>query len=258
MLGLGTSIIKGAGRASNLGIITDNLVLKHDYDAGRVHQVSTGAASINAEAAGTDFINVGTITIGTGDISVSAWVYVTSFVNYAGIFTNREEGGSQPGIEIRTLSSNKIECIIDDGNSSDDAESGELETNRWYHVCAVWDRSDKQFLYIDGVLVASEAITTESDTLNHSDDALIGKRTYGSGPTVTYFRGHICNVGYWNRVLSQAEVKSIWYKNYADLTTAEKTSLLSWWNLNEETNTSGNAGTGGVKDHHGSNHGALS
>ena len=254
MLGLGSSIVKSGGGAKT--IVTNNLVLKHDYNVGQVHQVSTGAASINTEGAGADFINVGTITMGTGDISVSAWVYVTSFVNYGGIFTNRKDTGDKQGIEIRTRSSNKIELLIDDGNSTTTTDSSALDTNRWYHICGVWDRDDKQHLYIDGVLADSTDITNETSTLNHSDDAFLGRRLYGGSST--YYQGYICNMGYWNRVLSQAEVKSIWYKNYADLTTAEKISLVSWWNLNEETNTSGNAGTGGVKDHHGSNHGALS
>ena len=253
MLGLGSNLAKTTGSLRT--VLGDNLILKHNYDARAVHQVSTGAADINADSAGSEHISVGAITIGTGDVSVSAWVYVTSFVNYAGIFTNREEGGSQPGIEIRTLNTGKIECIIDDGNSSEDAESGVLNANQWYHVCAVWDRSDKQFLYIDGVLAASDDITTEASTLNHSDSAFIGRRFYSASNQ--YFRGYICNVGYWNRVLSQAEVKSIMWKKYADLTSAETTSLASWWNLDEETTTSGGTGTGGVKDYHGSNHGTL-
>jgi len=46
-------------------------------------------------------------------------------------------------------------------------------------------------------------------------------------------------------------------KNYAALSASEKTNLVSWWNLDEETNVDGTAGTGGVKDHEGSNHGTL-
>ena len=70
--------------------------------------------------------------------------------------------------------------------------------------------------------------------------------------------GYVCNAGYWvGKGLSHAEIKSIMWKQYADLTTTEKISLVSWWNLDVETNTSGESGTGGVKDHHGSNHGTL-
>ena len=256
MLGLGSSIVKGGAGART--IVTDNLILKHNYDAGMIHQVSTGAADINADADANEYISVGTITIGTGDISVSAWVYVTTFTNltstYGGIITNRQTASTSPGIQLRVRNNDTIEMIIDDGGSDSTIASGALNTHQWYHVCGVWDRSDKQFLYIDGVLVNSGSITNENLTLNHSENVLIGRLD-----TTGYdFMGYICNVGYWNdRALSQTEVKSIMWKNYADLTSDEKTDLVSWWNLDEETNTSGAAGTGGVKDYHGSNHGTL-
>ena len=57
--------------------------------------------------------------------------------------------------------------------------------------------------------------------------------------------------------LTQPQIKSIMNKNYAALSASEKTNLVSWWNLDEETATDGTAGTGGVKDYHGSNHGTL-
>ena len=47
------------------------------------------------------------------------------------------------------------------------------------------------------------------------------------------------------------------HKDYAALSASEKEDLVSWWNLDEETNVDGTAGTGGVKDHKGSNHGTL-
>ena len=254
MLGLGTSVIKGAGRASNLGIVTDNLILKHNYNAGRVHQVSTGAADINSDADANEYISVGTITIGTGDISVSAWVYVTTFTNltstYGGIITNRQTASTSPGIQLRVKNNSTIEMLIDDGGSDSTIASGTLNTHQWYHVCGVWDRSDKQFLYIDGVLVNSGDITNENLTLNHSENVLIGRLD-----TTGYdFMGYICNVGYWNRVLSQAEVKSIMWKNYADLTSAETTSLVSWWNLDsaiDSTETVGVGSTTVYDNHHG-------
>tara|TARA_R110002012_G_C11437444_1_gene590150 strand:- start:152 stop:781 length:630 start_codon:yes stop_codon:yes gene_type:complete len=68
--------------------------------------------------------------------------------------------------------------------------------------------------------------------------------------------GYIANVGIWSgKALTPAEIKSIWYKKYADLTAAEKTSLVSWWNLDSTIgvmtagdNTGG--GTSFVKDNH--------
>ena len=252
MLGLGSSIVKGGVGAKT--IVTDNLVLKHDYNVGQVHQVSTGAADINSDADANEYINVGTITIGTGDISVSAWVYITDFATggtYGGIITNRQTASTSPGIQLRVRENDTIEMLIDDGGSDSTIASGALNTHQWYHVCGVWDRSDKQFLYIDGVLVNSGDITNENLTLNHSDDVYIGRLD-----TTGYdFMGYICNVGYWNdRALSQAEVKSIMWKNYSLLTSDEKEDLVSWWNLDsviDSTDTVGHGDTTVYDNHHG-------
>ena len=225
MLGLGSSLYK-AGKVGK-SIIRDGLVLKHDYNAGAVEPCSTGAADINADGDSNEYIDVGPITIGTGDVSLSAWVNVSTFVNLGGIISNRQTASTYPGLEIRTRDSSKIEIAIDDGGSNTESISDTLNTNQWYHVCAVFDRSDKQFLYIDGVLVDSDDITSENLTLNHSDSVLIGRRDN----TGYDFQGYICNVGYWNAALTQPQIKSIMHKDYAGLSASEKTGLSSWWNL---------------------------
>lgn len=117
MLSLGSSLSRPL--ISKKSIVKDNLVLKHDYTNYGIHQVSTGAADINSDADANEYISVGTITIGTGDISVSAWVYVTTFTNltstYGGIITNRQTASTSPGIQLRVKNNSTIEMLIDDG-----------------------------------------------------------------------------------------------------------------------------------------------
>ena len=251
MLGLGSNITK-AGKIGK-PIVKDGLVLKHGYTRGPVQPCSTGAADINADAAADEYIDVGAIVMGTGDISVSAWVYVTTWVTNAGIFTNRLNSGTYPGISVRHKNGvQRFEVNIDDGGSSTAIESDLKNANQWYHVCTVLDRSGLGYLYIDGVLEDSASITSENLTLAHADNAFIGKNE----GTLEH-RGYICNVGYWNAALTQPQIKSIMHKDYASLSASEKTGLVSWWNLDEQTDPDGTAGTGGVKDYHGSNHGTL-
>ena len=250
MLGLGSNISKtGKLGVHDLGIVTSDLVLKHNYDLSSVQPLSSGAADINADAAANEYIDVGTIAISTGDVSISAWVYITTFVNYGAILANRESGGTNLGIELRCGSDN-FQANYDHGGSSVQSSSSTKNTNQWYHVCGVWDRSGSQYLYVDGVLEDSDSINATD--LTHTTVAKIAQAS------TTEMRGYVCNVGYWNAALSQAQVKSIMNKNYAGLSDSEKTNLVSWWNLDEETATDGTAGTGGVKDHEGSNHGTLS
>jgi len=208
-------------------VFSSDLVLKHNYDLSSVQPLSDGAADINADAAANEYIDVGTIAVATGDISLSAWVYVTDWVNFAGIITNRHASDPYPGVQLRCSNgAQSFDIIIDDGASDNVVTSSVKNSNQWYHLCAVMDRSGSQYLYVDGILEGSSDITDEALTLNHATSTFIGKN-YGN----TEFRGYICNVGYWNRVLTQAEIKSIMNKNYAGLTSSEKTDLVSWWNL---------------------------
>ena len=252
MLGLGSNLTKGGAGAKT--IVTDSLVLKHNYAVGAVQPLSDGAAAINADADGLDFIDVGVIEATTNDVTVSAWVYITDWINYAAVFQNRHGSSPNQGFAIRTMSAKTFDLITDKGSASTSSTSSAKNNNQWYHVCAVIDRSGNQYLYVDGVLEDSDDISGYSaDSFSHATTARIGKN-YGSSE----INGYVCNVGYWNAALSQAQIKSIMNKNYAGLSDSEKTSLVSWWNLDEETATDGTAGTGGVEDYHSTNHGTLS
>jgi|21_taG_2_1085346.scaffolds.fasta_scaffold02813_5 hypothetical protein len=227
MLGLGNSIVKGGAGAKT--IVTDNLVLKHNYSRSQVHQVSTGAADINADAAANEYIDVGTIEITTNDVSVCAWVYITDWVNYGGIFANRHVSSPNQGFELRCANgAQKFQILIDEAtDGSESLLSSTKNSNQWYHVCAVMDRSSTVSLYVDGVADGTPVdITDQADSLTHATVAKIGQNY-----AATEMRGYVCNVGYWNRVLTQAEVKSIMWKDYSGLTSSEKTSMVSWWNL---------------------------
>ncbi len=235
-------------------IVRDGLVLQHNYNLSSVEPLSSGAAAINADADGTDFIDVGLIPITTNDVTVSAWVYITNFITACAIFSNRHGTSPNQGFAIRTHADKKFQVITDEATTgSQTATSAVKNINQWYHVCAVLDRDGSQYLYVDGVLEDSIDISGLADSLTHTTSARIGKNY-----SAYEINGYVCNVGYWNATLSQAQVKSIMNKNYDSLSASEKTDLVSWWNLDEETATDGTAGTGGVKDHEGSNHGTLS
>jgi hypothetical protein len=244
VLGLGSNITK-AGKIGK-PIVKDGLVLKHGYAGGPVQPVSTGAADINADADVNEYIDVGTIAIADGDVSISAWVYVTAFVDEAAIFSNRHNSVPNQGIELRCGASSDFEIFIDEATSSSTAAvTSAKNTNQWYHVCGVWDRSGTQYMYVDGVLDGTpDDITSQADSLAHTTTARIG-RDAGS----TDFRGYICNVGYWNAVLTQAQVKSIMHKDYASLSASEKTNLVSWWNL-DSTVVTGHADHPFISDNH--------
>ena len=72
MLGLGSNLVKVEKKV--LYPVTDNLVLRHDYQLRPVRPVSTGAAYF--VSSGSDYIDCGSasnLDVGTGDFSVRAW-----------------------------------------------------------------------------------------------------------------------------------------------------------------------------------------
>jgi len=241
-LGLGNTLSKTG--AAIPGLVSGGLVLKHKYDAGGVVPVSDGAVILNGTS---EYIQTPD-AFDHNNITVSAWICRTGDLSITRcIWSNRQADGEAVLFYVSTGGNQTVK--IEGSNSS---SGGTIDANRWYHVAFTWDGSTMK-QYKDGVLVTTDS---KSGTMTAGgSNARIGADAHSDR---YWFSGYICNVGVWSSVLTPAQIKSIMWKNYAGLTSSETTNLVSWWNLDTETNTSGESGTGGVKDSHGTNHGTLS
>ena len=248
-LGLSTGLTRSG--IVTPGIVTDNLVLKHNYSKGSVIPVSDGAAYfVPGNNDYVAIVNESTLSFGTGSFSVACWVNsnqtgTTSFV--LGKSDNR--GTSDATGFALYLGNSGTDWVfsVGDGTDYEVVETTvAANTNQWYHLCGTFNGTSKQLkLYVDGVLVETDADTDIGD-IDNSDAFDIGRL---DASTTADWDGYICNVGVWSAVLTQAEVKSIMWKNYAGLTTGtggETENLVSWWNLSADAN-----------DSHGSNNGSL-
>jgi hypothetical protein len=248
MIGLGSSIAK-PGKIGKR-IVRDGLVLKHDYNAGAVEPCSTGAASFNGTS---DYIAINAKPVDTADATYCFWANSSETGSNSAYFAH---GGSAVGEfsgnfattdkPLLYLKSDLYQYWVDTGFADD---------GKWHHWALIVDVDDMTAckLYIDGVEIAQDNTRNTAGTVTNYGNLEIGRKN-----TSNEFDGYMCNFGVWDVHLTQAQVKSIMLKDYAALSASEKTSLVSWWNLDEETATNGTAGTGGVKDYHGSNHGTLS
>ena len=237
MLGLGSTLTK-VGKIG-LPIVTDNLVLQHKYIGGEVHQVSAGAAYFDGT---NDYIDTSNHFSSTfdGDFSIAAWVKPidgrpSSQVNIVGAVD-----GSTDQISVVLMDTGQIQFYM-----SADGDNGYVNSSvvfadgvdDWTHVACVaalvTDGETTMKIYINGVEDNSASVamlSAKHDDFAISETLYIGARNTNS-TTDDFFKGYICNVGIWGAALSQAEIKSIMWKNYADLTSAETTSMVSWWNL---------------------------
>ena len=230
------------------GIVTDNLVLKHNYSAGSVIPVSDGAAYFDGD---DDNILIGSDSsvdnIFDGGGTISGWIYAISDGqgNFGRILDKASAGNGVDGwsLTVEDHSSNAVDLNFMVGHSTTygrwTTTAREVPTHTWTHFALTYNddsTSNEPIIYVNGAIVALTKIGsgpagTKSD--DASQNLYIGASTLADRS----FEGYISNTGMWSSVLTQAQIKSIMNKNYAGLTSSEKTNLVSWWNLDETIET---------------------
>ena len=230
-LGLGSNLSRAISKPITPGIVTDNLVLKHQYNAGSVVLCSDGAAFFDGS---DDYIECGTTGLNPNSVTVSTWVKFPgedSSDSYARIF---EADGDEKSYHLRYDKADDRFVVRLSSNGSDHTlcQGTGVVTSfaPWYHVAFTYNTSDGAIkLYVNGTL---NGTATHSGGGNLHVPSTPGVRIgQESNTTNNNWDGYICNVGVWSSVLTQPQIKSIMNKNYAGLTTSEKTNLVSWWNL---------------------------
>ncbi len=240
-----TNIVKsvdaGGGERGSSSSLVNALVLRHDYKDRPVEPVSSGAVYLNG-AGDDDYIAISGpytgMNIGGGKLSLSCWVNVKSITEG----TTRWIAGKADGASVAAGNSEGYGLYLGNGGTlwsffvSDGTQSAiaaaatSVVANQWYHLCATFNGTTSAQLYVNGVLATTATVSGGASlgNVDVSDDFKIGKLT----STGTTHNGYICNVGVWKGiVLTQPQVKSIMYKDYAGLSASEKTGLSSWWNL---------------------------
>jgi hypothetical protein len=248
-LGLGSNLSRAISKPVTPGIVTDNLVLKHNYNSGNVIPCSDGAAFFDGS---DDYIECGTTGLNPNSVTVSTWVKFPgedSSDNYARIF---EADGDEKSYHLRyDKSGNKFVVRLSSNGSDHTLCQGTAVVTSfapWYHVAFTYNTSDGAIkLYVNG---AFNATATHSGGGNLHVPSTPGVRIgQESNTTNNNWDGYICNIGIWSSVLTQPQIKSIMNKNYAGLTSSEKTNLVSWWNL-DASYSSSDGDTNVVFDNH--------
>ena len=263
-LGLSNSISKSG--IVTPGVVTDSLVLKHNYSAREVHPVTDGAAYFDGNG---DRINIGVIDTPSGAFSMGCWFKILTgqleeFPTLMGRAT--WTGSHTHGIMLRFKSDSSasdttlLTVSMGDSTSSTGNDFNTAPTRDvWNHVMITVDGeatgSKTLKCYLNGVLDDTKTSCRYQVDTDATTEFQIGKaENLNSGDSE--FKGYICNAGMWDTDLTQAQIQSIMWKDYARLSSSEKTNLVSWWNLDTaydiDDTTEGTETTKYVfDDHHG-------
>jgi len=208
--------------------------------AALADQIGNGSASFDGT---DDYINCGdsdSFSFGDGSsdsaFSVTAWIKMDSATKFRII--GKTEFDTKMEWLFGTDADDDLRLVLYDSTTSNfisQKTDAVLVAGQWYHLAATYSGNEANtgiILYVDGVIAASTGSNTGSYTAMHSTSApvMMGQAQYSSS-TTDNADGNIAQVGVFNAVLTQEQIQSISQKQYSELTTSEKTNLVSWWGL---------------------------
>ena len=158
---------------------------------------------------------------GTGDFTIEAWVYSTTYANFPYIFDGRTNPGTSsnaPALYIH--SSNTINYYVAGSNQISTSYSS--YQNQWTHI-AIVRNSGTTTLYLDGVSAG-----TWSDSTNYTDQGPLVIGRHGDSSLATYcLNGYISN---FRIVKGTAVYTSAFTPSNIALTAITNTKLLTCQN----------------------------
>ena len=148
----------------------------------------------------SDYANVNVDTIGTGAVTISAWIFVRSAggSGYGSIISNRHTSLQLVGYDNKLLFSN------DDVNTWATSASGSIQWSTWYFVVGVRKSDGTVTLYVNGT--QSGATDQNAGTRTAGPDTTLGASMTGSYE----FDGVIDDIRIYNRVLSTMEIVDLY------------------------------------------------
>lgn len=141
--------------------------------------------------------------------SISAWIYAGARTNNV-IVSKSDWSTDRNGYSFVLLSGYALIELCDASSSVSVRSAAQIPLGTWTHIVATWNASNC-YIYVNGSL--SNSGSNGKTMTSTGQDFYIG---YNSHYTSGTFNGYIDEVGVWNRLLTSAEVTSL-YKGGAGL-----------------------------------------
>jgi len=145
---------------------------------------------------------------GTDNVSVACWINLDAWDNYDGVWSNRNNTGTNIGFQCRTTGTvGNIELFADFGSSTITSTATGLSTSKWHYIVCTMDRSGNQVIYLDGFAKDTDDISTHSAiSMSNVDVPFFIGKDQGNAEA----DGNITEFGIWDRVLTDLEVASLY------------------------------------------------
>lgn len=151
-----------------------------------------------------DYTTAGDVLdMGTNDLTISTWVKTTDTL---GFIVSKAYDTPYYGLLINN--SGKAQMVLDNGSTATTSDSvSAINDNAWHHIEGVWKRSDKIYLYVDGVLVDSDSISADAAIdISNANPLVFGANCNSSYTCGNYFIGNIDDVRIYNYARTPGQV----------------------------------------------------
>jgi len=137
-------------------------------------------------------------------ITISAWICPKSLsgTNWNAVVVSKAGGNGGYRLVVRDSL-----ATFSYGNGAEYKHvhlSPGVDVNRWWHVAATWDKQTVN-IHVNGIRYSKAVI---DNWVGSSTHLVVARDNMGGG---TYFNGFIASVRIYNRALSEAEVKYLYY-----------------------------------------------
>jgi hypothetical protein len=148
---------------------------------------------------------------GTGSFSVTGWFKHDTIATNPDYILTKSQDGTNAGYQIYMASDGDIVFEIDDDATwgPDDSVTTTVATyddNSWHHFTAVKNGTSGIYLYIDGVLIASDTSLSATATLSNDDPLYIGIDDNGSSNP---WAGGLDDIQLFNYALSSDQIVNV-------------------------------------------------
>jgi hypothetical protein len=161
-----------------------------------------------------DYIKLNNDILMQSNKTISMWLYLNSakthaLINQGGVSNNR--GWYFAALSDMNLRFTGSNTSYDSGLRSRITTNSPLSLATWHHVVLVFDSSNQEaYFYVDGVLCPDDGGVIYSSYNLASVDANIGTYNDTNGTINTIANGLIDEVGIWDRLLTEDEIKRIY------------------------------------------------
>jgi hypothetical protein len=193
------------------------------FQAGSWSPLAANATELNAASFnGRNSIISGTLSVGSSNITISAWINASVYGTYPqNIASISASNANTEAIGINGIGGNALLSI----NGQTVISSGALNPNAIYMVTGIWNANNRTVaLYINGSLAGSATSNALSNL------TVAGFSIGGNYLGINTFNGLISNVQIYDSALSAAQVYSLYRSGLTNAPLAGA-GLFGWWPL---------------------------